>query len=605
MIAETKEKRLAIIRPDLAKEWHPTKNGELTPFDVTYGSGKKVWWYLPYDDPRTGKHFDFEWQETVNNRNNGNNCPFLSGQRVWHGFNDLVTTNPDLAREWHPTKNGSLLPSEVSEKNNKKVWWYLPYDDPKTGKHFDFEWQEKVSNRALNCGCPYLTGHAVWRGYNDLATTNPDLAKEWHPTKNSALTPFDVTGGSQARIWWLLPYDDPQTGKHFDFEWQNSVCHRVAGQGCPFLSHNPKVWKGFNDLVSVRPDLAKEWHPTKNKGLTPNEITIGSSKKVWWLLPYDDPKTGKHFDFEWKMSVCDRIRDRSCPFLSVPSKRVWSGFNDLATLYPELVKEWHPTKNGTVQPQEILSGSEKKFWWLLPYDDPQTGKHFEFEWQASAYDRSKGVGCPFLTGKAIWLGFNDLATTNPELAKEWHPEKNRDLSPSDVSKMSNKEVWWYLPYDDPKTGRHYDFEWKDSISHRSYNRGCPFISQSKGEQHIRRYFDKLGLSYMFEKTFPDLIGTGNKRLSYDYAVIGNSGELILFEYQGIQHYMPNDYFGGESQFKIQKEHDHRKRKYAEKHGYPLIEIPYKYETYDEIVAYINDSFEKIGFRIQNPGKQIK
>ena len=46
--------------PDLAKQWHPTKNGDLKPMDVTYGSKKKVWWYLPYDDPKTKKHFDFE-----------------------------------------------------------------------------------------------------------------------------------------------------------------------------------------------------------------------------------------------------------------------------------------------------------------------------------------------------------------------------------------------------------------------------------------------------------------------------------------------------------------------------------------------------------------
>ena len=33
--------------PHLVKEWHPTKNGELTPNDITHGSDKKVWWRCP------------------------------------------------------------------------------------------------------------------------------------------------------------------------------------------------------------------------------------------------------------------------------------------------------------------------------------------------------------------------------------------------------------------------------------------------------------------------------------------------------------------------------------------------------------------------------
>lgn len=69
-----------------------------------------------------------------------------------------------------------------------------------------------------------------------LAETNPELAKEWHPTKNGALKPTDVTADSNRKVWWLLPYDDPKTGKHFDFEWEATINHRNNGAGCPFLS---------------------------------------------------------------------------------------------------------------------------------------------------------------------------------------------------------------------------------------------------------------------------------------------------------------------------------------------------------------------------------
>ena len=117
---------LANLNPKLAAEWHPTKNGDLTPSDVTANSTKKVWWYYSYDDPNTGKHFDFEWQATVSSRSNGNGCPFFTGKAVWKGYNDLGTVNPGLAAEWHPIKNRDLTPSDVTANSNKKVWWQCP-----------------------------------------------------------------------------------------------------------------------------------------------------------------------------------------------------------------------------------------------------------------------------------------------------------------------------------------------------------------------------------------------------------------------------------------------------------------------------------------------
>ncbi len=109
--------------------------------------------------------------------------------KLVRGKNDLKTINPQLADEWHPTKNGTLQPTDVVYGSGKKAWWLEPYDDPITGKHFDFEWEATVSSRSKGAGCPFLTGQAVWRGYNDLASANPVLAKEWHPTKNGSLLP--------------------------------------------------------------------------------------------------------------------------------------------------------------------------------------------------------------------------------------------------------------------------------------------------------------------------------------------------------------------------------------------------------------------------------
>ncbi|MBE5851274.1 MAG: hypothetical protein E7298_14295, partial [Lachnospiraceae bacterium] len=176
---------LAVTHPQLASEWNTEKNGELTPEKVSRGSGKNVWWVKRYDDPKTGKHFDFEWKEKICNRANGNcNCPFLSGHRVWPGYNDLATTHPQIAAEWYIEKNGTLTPEKVSAGSKKKVWWKKPYDDPKTGKHFDFEWEACVNSRAIKgYGCPFLSGQSVWKGFNDLATTHPELVAEWDEEK--------------------------------------------------------------------------------------------------------------------------------------------------------------------------------------------------------------------------------------------------------------------------------------------------------------------------------------------------------------------------------------------------------------------------------------
>ena len=277
-----KRKSLVEEAPELAKQWHPTKNGDLKPTDVTLYSHEKVVWYLPYDDPETGKHFDFEWEDYIYNRARGCGCPYLVGRRVWPGYNDLATKAPELAKQWHPTKNGDLKPTDVTCGKNKKVFWYLPYDDPETGKHFDFEWEEYINIRAGGCGCPYVCGQKVWAGYNDLATKAPELAKEWHPTKNGDLKPTDVTLHSNEKVVWYLPYDDPETGKHFDFEWEDYIYSRARGRGCPYLS-GQRVWAGYNDLASSHPEVAEEWHPTKNRRRTPEQVYKKDTRKYWWL----------------------------------------------------------------------------------------------------------------------------------------------------------------------------------------------------------------------------------------------------------------------------------------------------------------------------------
>jgi hypothetical protein len=126
---------LAIKRPKLALEWHPTKNGKLTPYDVSYSSAKSVWWEC---------YKGHEWFSTVSDRNSGNNCPYCSNKKVCID-NCLATLNPKLVLEWHPTKNGKLTPYDVTCYSHKNVIWQC------NNKH---EWRSNISDRSSGNGCP-------------------------------------------------------------------------------------------------------------------------------------------------------------------------------------------------------------------------------------------------------------------------------------------------------------------------------------------------------------------------------------------------------------------------------------------------------------------
>ena len=585
---------LDIGNPQLAKEWNYQKNGELTPRDVTIDSHIKVWWLCPYDDPKTGKHFDFEWEALISSRNSGVGCPILSGKNAWAGFNDLATTDPELAAQWNYAKNGSLTPEMVVAHSNKKVWWTYPYDDPKTGKHFDFEWEASITHRSRGRGCSVLCGKAVWPGYNDLTTTNPELAVQWNYNKNGSLTPTMVTAGCNKKVWWVFPYDDPRTGKHFDFEWKATISSRTDYDGvtCPFLTGRA-VWIGFNDLNTTHPELAQQWNYDKNGKLTPYNVVARSERVVWWKYPYDDPKTGKHFVFEWKTMICNRTSKLSdtIPFLS--GKLILPGFNDIKTTHPQLATEWNYKKNGTLTPEDVTAGSHRKVWWILPYDDPKTGKHFDFEWEATVSHRARGEACPYLLGRKIMQGFNDLATTNPELISEWNFEKNKPLTPYNVVAGSNIAVWWKTTIIHPITGIPETYEWKCRISTRAiYHTQCPNLYITTGELAVYNCLRSLNVTHVFQHKFKE-----RGLLTDDFAITLNGVVVGTIEYNGQQHYFPVDFAGKGKKhaaevLEITKRRDREKSEWLKAHGIPQLII--KYDQYDHITELVTDFLYEIG-----------
>lgn len=349
------ENSLSVVNPEIAKEWHPTKNGNLLPVYFSSQSNYVVWWKCSKGH---------EWRASISHRVNGTGCPYCLNQKVLKGYNDMATTNPELAKQWHPIKNGNLSPFNVTMNSNKKVWWICDKGH---------EWMASIASRNKGgYGCPYCSGRCVIKGKNDLESQYPELAKEWHPTKNGNLLPSQVSCSSDKKIWW-------QCSK--GHEWHTSVnCRTHKNSGCPICS-NRKILVGYNDLESLYPDIAKEWHPTKNENLLPSQISCGSEIKPWWKCSV--------CGHEWQAIVYNRIRGHGCPkCASIKAGKIRSlprKGESLLDKCPKLADEWNYDKNGDLTPDKVTVHSNKRVWWRCKKGH---------EWESLISNRSKGRGCP-------------------------------------------------------------------------------------------------------------------------------------------------------------------------------------------------------------------
>lgn len=111
--------------------------------------------------------------------------------------------------------------------------------------------------------------------------------------------------------------------------------------------------------------------------------------------------------------------------------------------------------------------------------------------------------------------------------------------------------------------------------------GCPYCNSSKGELIITKILNTLNINYEAQKTFGDL--KDKSYLSYDFYI---PDQNTLIEYQGLQHYQPVEYFGGENQFRLQQQHDKLKLEYAKINNYNLITVPYTEDTFSKIKKYL-------------------
>ena len=422
---------------ELQRQWHPTKNLPLTIETVT-SIKQDVWWV---------GECNHSWNNTIQNRIAGSNCLYCAGKRILIGFNDLASQRPNLVKEWHPTRNLPLTPGQVTVKSSSKNVWWLDEQG--------HEWAQKPLHRSNGVGCAYCAGKKILSGFNDLATTHPTLAQEWHPSKNLPMTAEHISRGNSKLVWWLCPNNHP---------YQLRTSDRVSkGMGCHFCS-GKKVFEGFNDLQTINPQLAAEWHPTLNKNITPNQVTSISSRKAAWVCSRGH---------EYIASIHRRNTGTGCS--TCAGNTILAGFNDLAFKNPGLAAEWHPIKNGELLPSQVTASTAKKVWWL--------GTECGHEWEAQVCNRANGAGCSVCAGKIVLPGFNDLASQRPDLAAEWHPTLNGDLLPTDIGPTSGRyRIWWQCLVN-------VDHIWQVRPNNRRDGSGCP-------ECDSKRYVSKPDRRFM-------------------------------------------------------------------------------------------------------------
>jgi len=519
---------LATVKPEIAKQWHPEKNGDVTPYDVTAHTNKKYWWVCPrgHDypaSPNTRKnalngcqkcsnelHTSFPEQsiffyikKIFSNAENRKNILIDKSKRIEL---DIFIPNLNLAIEYDGVFHRNPRNQKIDERKNiflkengislvRLRIMDLPevnnhgatvfnlinesYSELSKGirdlilfikKNFNLNNEERklidsITVDVVSEQTEILNNYITREKKNNLAYQFPELVSEWHPVKNKNLKPEYFTPYTTKKVWW-------QCKVNSEHEWNTAISNRtLLGNGCKYCAG--QVATKETCLATRYPNISIQWDFKNNKDKTPFSSMPGSSKVVWWICPKEH---------SYDMPINKKVRSGlSCPICT--GKRT-SIENCLATVNPELSKEWHPTKNGKDTPFDYTAGSSsKEFWWQCKYNS----KH---EWKCTIYKRHKRkFGCPYCSGKRVTIE-NSLLTLNPELSKEWHPNKNLPLTPETIGANSYEKVWWKClkcPH-----------EWEATVNSRN-NKGkimgiCPECSTRKASK-----LNNLSIQY------PDLI----------------------------------------------------------------------------------------------------
>jgi len=416
--------------PDLAQQWDYEKNVGLTPDRVSYGSHLKVWWKCPI--------CNHSYQKKICNRTapakrsaESDKCPICLGRVIIPGYNSLKARYPEIvAKEWDYEKN-SIDPDTIAPNTNKKVWWRCPVGH---------SYSSTVNNKIQHNGgdCPYCASQRLCRE-TSLGVVNPELAREWHPTKNGNLTPFDLFANTNKYIWWLCP-----TCGH---EWRAKCSNRNIGRrGCPHCANSRSssvpeqllyraVKKYFPDAINrhiIDKDEIDVFIPSLNIGMEYDGQRFHNEAK----LPKDIAKTKRLTN---KGFAIYRFRESNCPDMSLPNCVVIivdysPEYSDLEMKLHELLMQMLPGTSIEVDFDDEINEVRAELD-CLPYE-----KSF-----AASEERKRAAGI--------------------EPIALWDYETNAPLTPEMVMPYSEKIVSWICP----GNSKH---KWRNTLKSVSLGYGC-------------------------------------------------------------------------------------------------------------------------------------
>lgn len=276
---------LATVYPELAKEWHPTANGTLSPQQVTIGSGKKVWWLCPRGH---------SYKASVMHRGHGTNCPDCnSGRQTSFAeqavFYYIKQVYPDAI-----SRCSDILPGRMElDIYIPSLQLAIEYD----GSYWHKNKQKSEQEKYRLCS---EQGIKLIRIKEEIQDGTPLTADMIYHTEK-----LDNRKNLEQLIRYLMDQIDPSSNF-----WSRKIPSHVHSTVAIDLQKDQfKIMKYATPLTEkslavLRPDLAKEWHPIKNEDLTPDMVTLGSDLKVWWKC--------HSCGYEWQTSVGHRVNGTGC-----------------------------------------------------------------------------------------------------------------------------------------------------------------------------------------------------------------------------------------------------------------------------------------------------
>lgn len=301
-----------------------------------------------------------------------NNIPAAAKRKGRPPSATLAQARPDLAAQLVDPD----LAGQLSKGSARSVAWQCPKGH---------QWTAKVYNRTNarnSTGCPVCDGKKVLAGFNDVATTHPEVAALFADPQLAAT----VTAFSNKSVLMRCTTAPAH-------EWMSPPSRITSGQGgCPFCSGRRSI-VNENDLATTHPNLAKQ---LVDQSLT-TVLKAGSSARVQWRCTENPAHV-------WTATPYSRTAKQSgCPVCA--GRVAEPGVNDLATTHPEIAA----TLIDQTLAVKLSQGSDESVWWQCPAVPAHT-------WRATVSNRVNRSGCPVCANRTVSAGDNDLATTHPELA---------------------------------------------------------------------------------------------------------------------------------------------------------------------------------------------